>query len=250
MASVQSMRIDLVSDSFVVAIDGPAGAGKSTASRLLAERLGFEFLDTGAMYRCVTLAVLRTGIDAADEARVEQLASQLDIRLEGDRVWLNDEDVSEAIRKPEVSSAIGKIADNPRVRELLSRRQRQWTEGKRVVSEGRDQGTVVFYDSPCKIFLTASDEERAQRRCEELAQKGIVLSLEEVLAQQRTRDAEDRDRAVGSLRQAPDAELIVTDGMPLAAVVDRMVALVKSKLGDEHGSHVAVKNNRAIGSRS
>lgn len=239
------MRVDLVSESFVVAIDGPAGAGKSSASRLLADRLGFEFLDTGAMYRCVTLAVLRAGVDATDEARVEQLASQLDIRLERDRVWLDGEDVSEAIRKPEVSSAIGKVADNPCVRELLSRRQREWAEGKCVVSEGRDQGTLVFYDSPCKIFLTASDEERAQRRCEELAQKGIVLPLNEVLAQQRARDTEDRERAIGGLRQAPDAELIVTDGMPLDAVVDRMAALVRSRMAQGHRCHTVASQSAA-----
>lgn len=248
---MQLMRIELVSESFVVAIDGPAGAGKSSASRRLAERLGFEFLDTGAMYRCVTLAALRAGIDTSDQARVERLAAELDICLEHDRVWLNKEDVSEAIRTPEVSSAIGKVADNPGVRQLLSQRQREWAKGKRVVSEGRDQGTVVFYDSPCKIFLTASDEERAQRRCEELAQKGIRLPLEEVLAQQRVRDAEDRQRAVGGLRQAPDAELIVTDGMPLEAVVDRMAELVQLKLTDEqHAYPPAPKSNRTIGSRS
>lgn len=219
-----------MTDSFVVAIDGPAGAGKSTASRRLAERLGFDFLDTGAIYRCVTLAVLRAGIDSRDFDQVSRLAQKLDVRLEGDRVWIDDREVTQEIRAPEVSAAIGRIADNPAVRERLTFLQRQWVKGKRAVTEGRDQGTVVFHDSPCKIFLTASDEERARRRCEELASKGINLTFEEVLAQQQTRDAEDRNRQVGGLRRAPDAALLVTDGMSLDEVVERMSEIVASKL--------------------
>ena len=221
-----------MTDSFVVAIDGPAGSGKSTASRQLAERLGFDFLDTGALYRCVTLAVLRAGVDSRNSADVSRLAGQLDIRLRGDSVWLDGEDVTDAIRTPEVSAAIGSIADNEKVRDQLTILQRQLVSGKRAVTEGRDQGTVVFYDSPCKIFLTASDQERARRRCEELASKGIDLSLEEVLAQQRSRDAEDCNRRVGGLKKADDAELLITDGMSLAEVVDRMVEIVMAKVSD------------------
>ena len=221
-----------MTESFVVAIDGPAGSGKSTASRQLAERLGFDFLDTGALYRCVTLAVLRAGVDSRNSAEVSRLSGKLDIRLRGDSVWLDGEDVTNAIRTPEVSAAIGKVADNEKVREQLTILQRKLVSGKRAVTEGRDQGTVVFYDSPCKIFLTASDEERARRRCEELASKGIDLSLEEVLAQQRSRDAEDCNRSVGGLKKADDAELLITDGMSLAEVVDRMVEIVMAKVPD------------------
>lgn len=214
----------------MVAIDGPAGAGKSTASRRLAERLGFDFLDTGALYRCVTLAVLRAGVDSGDWDRVSRLAAELDLRLEGDRAWLNGQEVSGEIRTPAVSAAIGRVADNTAVREQLTRFQREWVKGKRAVSEGRDQGTVVFYDSPCKIFLTASDDERARRRCEELSSKGIDVAYDDVLAQQKLRDAEDRNRTVGGLRRAADAELLVTDGLTLDEVVERMVGIVAARL--------------------
>ncbi len=215
--------------SFVVAIDGPAGAGKSTASRMLADRLGFQFLDTGAMYRCVTLAALQARVDLNDRQAVTLLANQLTIRLEGERVTLDGVDVSEAIRAPEVSAAIGAIADNEQVRSLLSNLQRQWAQGKRVVTEGRDQGTVVFHDSPCKIFLTASDQERAKRRCEELNNKGIVARYEDVLAQQQLRDQEDTSRKVGGLKIADDATVVLTDGLTLDQVVDRLVEIVRSR---------------------
>jgi len=234
-------------NSFVVAIDGPAGAGKSSASRRLAERLGFQFLDTGALYRCVTLAVLRSGIDSSDWASVAKLSSQLDIRLDGDRVWLDGEDVSDAIRTPAVSGAIGKVADNAEVRTHLTRVQRQWADGKLAVSEGRDQGSVVFLDSPCKIFLTASDQERARRRCEELGSKGINVGYDEVLSQQKTRDAEDCNRDIGGLRQAPDAHLLITDGMTLDEVVERMVQIVESTqqitIQDRPAMDVSVRNS-------
>jgi cytidylate kinase len=219
-----------VNATWVVAIDGPAGAGKSSASRCLAERLGFDFLDTGAMYRCVTLAVIQAGMDAADSEQVVELASRLQFRLEGTQVFLNGRDVSEEIRSPEVSRVIGKIADNRRVRQLLSQWQREWAQGKHVVTEGRDQGTEVFYDAPCKIFLTASDRTRAERRRQELASKGVQLTLEQVLEQQNLRDAEDRRREVGGLRCADDAVMLVTDGLELNQVVDRMAQIVAEKI--------------------
>ncbi len=251
------LRADLPTDiddaladkSFVVAIDGPAGAGKSTASRLLAERLGFEFLDTGAMYRCVTLAALQSQVNLRDQAAVMGLASGLVIRLEPQQVTLNGIDVSEAIRAPEVSASIGAIADNEQVRALLSRWQREWAGGKRVVTEGRDQGTVVFHDSPCKIYLTASDEERARRRCEELNAKGIEARFEDVLAQQQQRDREDTCRAVGGLKRADDAELVLTDGMTLEQVVDRLIEIVRSRVATLSKGHTS-RTGHALENRS
>ena len=224
----------LLNQSFVVAIDGPAGAGKSSASRLLADRLGFDFLDTGAMYRCVTLAALRANLDLRDHAAVANLARTLTIRLEPDRITLDEIDVSDAIRAPEVSSAIGAIADNEQVRARLSELQRMWAHGKRVVTEGRDQGTVVFHDSPCKIFLTASNEERAKRRCEELNSKGIDANYEDVLAQQEQRDREDMTRKVGGLKIADDAIVVLTDGFTLDEVVDRLIEIVRSRTSQLH----------------
>ena len=214
----------------VVTIDGPAGAGKSTVARRLAEQLGFDFLDTGAMYRCVTLAVLRMGLNATDESSVLALADQLNIEINAGRIHLNGEDVSEAIRAPEVASAIGRVADNVAVRRLLSRLQREWTVGRRVVTEGRDQGSEVFFDSPCKIFLVAGNKERARRRQCELAARGIELDLATVLEQQNKRDHEDCSRPIGGLRKADDAIEVTTDGKGLVEVVDELRDIVSERL--------------------
>ncbi|QDV24427.1 (d)CMP kinase [Aureliella helgolandensis] len=215
----------------VVAIDGPAGAGKSTVAKLLADRLGFEFLDTGAMYRCVTLAMLRVPITPSETNALQQLASDLQIELSGSVVRMNGEDVSDAIRTPEVSQAIGGVADNILVREILSDLQRRWASGKRVVTEGRDQGSVVFQDSRCKVFLVASPEERARRRVADLAQRGIDADLQSVLDQQNARDLADYSRPVGALIKAPDAVEISTDGISMHQVVDKLERLVQARLG-------------------
>ena len=221
-------------DPLVITIDGPAGAGKSTVARELAEQLGFEFLDTGAMYRCVTLAVLRSGVSVADEAAVLALAEDLHIEVDGATVLMNGQDVSHEIRTPEVAAAIGTIADNVAVRKLLSQLQRDWAAGRRVVTEGRDQGSEVFKDSPCKIFLIAGNEERARRRQAELAARGIKLSLSTVLEQQNKRDQEDQSRSVGALRQADDAIVFCTDGMSLENVVEELRQLVEQRLGRQY----------------
>ena len=214
----------------VITIDGPAGAGKSTVAKLLAARLGYRFLDTGAMYRSVTLAVLRAGISVTDGARIRDLAATLDIQIAGEQVMLNGEDVSQEIRTPKVASAIGLIADNVEVRKILTRLQREWTRGKSVVTEGRDQGSEVFPESPCKIFLVASPSERARRRQVELAERGIEMTFEEVLAQQEKRDEEDLARPVGALRQAEDAIEFCTDGLSLEEVVDRLLVIVNERI--------------------
>ncbi len=214
----------------VIAIDGPAGAGKSTVARLLAEQLRFAFLDTGALYRCVTLAVLQAGLDTRDQSAVSQLAKSLHMELSGPTAWLNGQDVSQAIRAPHVASAIGAIADNTEVRQQLTQWQRDWARGRCVVTEGRDQGSEVFTDSPCKFFLVASSQERARRRWYELQQRGIEASYESILSQQNQRDLEDASRPVGSLRKADDAIEVCTTGLSLDEVVATLMKLVRQKV--------------------
>ena len=213
----------------VATIDGPAGAGKSSAARLLAERLGWRFLDTGAMYRAVTLAALRRGLDPADAPAVAALAEKLAISLPPGRVLLDGEDVSAAIRTPEVTAAIGAVADNPAVRAVLVRAQRAFAAEHDTVTEGRDQGTVVFPDALSKFFLTASPQERARRRHAELRAAGVahVPSEAEILEAIRRRDAQDEARAIAPLRPAPDALIIDTTGLSLEAVVTRMLDAVR-----------------------
>lgn len=215
----------------VVAIDGPAGAGKSTVAKLLAKSLGFEFLDTGAMYRAVTYAALSRGVDLGDSQALAALAQSLDIQLDGSHVTLDGQDVSQAIRTPEVGKSIAAIADNVQIRGLLSQWQRDWARGRCVVTEGRDQGSEVFCDSPCKIFLVASSLERAKRRQDELNGKGIEITLEEILDQQDRRDHQDRSRPVGALRKAEDAIEFSTDGLTLEQVVQQLEAVIRERLG-------------------
>ena len=211
----------------IVAIDGPAGAGKSSIARRLAERLGFAFLDTGAMYRAVALAALRAGLFPGDEEAIARLANGLTIDFDGVRTLLNGEDVSTAIRTPEVTAAVYLAADNIAVRERLVALQREIAAGRDIVTEGRDQGTVAFPKAQCKIFLTASREERARRRFEELQARGERTTYEQVLAQQDERDERDAVRPVGALRKAADAVEVLTDHLTLEAVVDRLEQIVR-----------------------
>lgn len=214
----------------IVTIDGPAGAGKSSVARALAERLGFNYLDTGAMYRAVTLAAVREGVFEAEGAAIAQLAQRVHISFDGPRVLLDDEDVTTAIRTPEISSLIYIAADNAEVRARLVDLQRQTAASGNWVCEGRDQGTVAFPDAQCKIFLTASAAERARRRYEELAQRGSDVQFAEILAQQTERDQRDATRPVGALRKANDAIEVLTDGLTLEQVVAKLEAIVRSKM--------------------
>ena len=213
----------------IVAIDGPAGAGKSSIASRLAERLGFAFLDTGAMYRAVALAALRRGLGQRDEAAIAKLAESLTIEFDGQRTLLDGEDVSAAIRTVEVSASVHLAADNVSVRRRLIELQRQITAGRDTVTEGRDQGTVAFPDAECKIFLTASRHERARRRFEELSNRGELVTFEDVLAQQDERDRRDEARPVGRLFKAADAVEVLTDGLTLEQVVERLERIVRQK---------------------
>jgi cytidylate kinase len=208
----------------VIAIDGPAGAGKSTVARGVADALGLTYLDSGAMYRSVALAAMRAGADTADGEAIGHLARGLEIDLERDRVRLDGEDVSAAIRAPDVSEAASRVAAHPEVREAMVARQRSLIEGGDYVAEGRDIGTVVSPDAPLKVFLTASDGERARRRAAETGEP-----VERVATEQAQRDARDSERAVGALRRADDAVEIDTDGLGVADVVERIVALARER---------------------
>ena len=201
----------------IVAIDGPAGAGKSSVARGLAEALGFTYLNSGSLYRAVGLLTLREGGAASDHAE------RLDIEL-GDRVLLGGEDVTEALRAPEVSEAAARVATNQRVRGALSRKQQQIVgEGDWVV-EGRDIGTVVAPDAAVKVFLTASPEERARRRAAELG-----TDVETVLRDQALRDASDENREHSPLQMAPDAVEIDTTGRSVEEVVRELADLVHAR---------------------
>jgi cytidylate kinase len=213
----------------IVTLDGPAGAGKSTIARQLAERLGFAFLDTGAMYRAVTLAAVRNQGPWDDPAALAELARRCQIEMEGGHVRLNGEDVSSLIRTNEVTSHIHYLADNPAVRRRLVELQRAIAVGKELVTEGRDQGTIAFPKAECKIFLTASPEERARRRVQELQTRGERISFAEVLDQQNERDHRDSTREFGRLEPAPDAIDVCTDGMSPDEVVETLVRIVRQK---------------------
>lgn len=214
----------------IVAIDGPAGAGKSTVARMVAQELGFRFLDTGAMYRAIVYAALCQNIPLEAPETLSDFALRQKIRLDDDRVFLNDEEVTNSIRTPEIANAIHYVADNVQVRTCLSELQRQFARSVRnVVTEGRDQGTEVFPDAECKIYLTASATERARRRQEELAAQGERLTLDEILEQQNRRDERDRNRPVGRLRKAEDAVEICTDRLSTIEVVRRILDLVAER---------------------
>ncbi len=208
----------------VIAIDGPAGAGKSSVARAVAEALRLTYLDSGAMYRCVALAAIERGADLDDPEKMGELARSLEIALDGERVGLDGEDVSAAIREPVVTLASSRVSVHPPVRDALVARQRQLIDRGRYVAEGRDIGTVVSPDSPLKVFLTASPAERARRRA---AQTGEDEAS--VLAAQRERDERDETREHSALRAADDAIEVDTTGLAFDDVVARVVELARER---------------------
>jgi len=208
----------------LIAIDGPSGVGKSTTARRVAEHLGWQYLDTGAMYRAAALAIQRSGISLEDGAALESLLSGLELDQQAGRMYLAGEDVSEAIRSPEVTRWVTPVSANARVREVLVEQQRHIGASGGWVVDGRDIGTVVFTQACCKVFLTASPEARAQRRLLELQAKGQPPIFAEVLADLQRRDQADSTRAVAPLRKADDAVELDSSGMSLDQVVAWIVA--------------------------
>jgi cytidylate kinase len=208
----------------VIAIDGPAGAGKSSVARGVAAELGFTYLDSGAMYRCVALAGIERSADLDDPEEMGELAAGLSIAMEGRRVELDGRDVSEEIREPAVSEASSRVSVHPKVREAMVAAQRRMIAAGGYVAEGRDIGTVVSPDAPLKVFLTASAEERARRRA---AQTGEDEAA--VLEAQRERDRRDQNREHSALKIAEDAEEIDTTGLSQEEVVARVVALARQR---------------------
>ncbi|MFT3899906.1 MAG: (d)CMP kinase [Gordonia sp. (in: high G+C Gram-positive bacteria)] len=219
----------------VVAIDGPAGTGKSSVSRLLADEVGAQYLDTGAMYRAATLAVLRAGIAPNDADAVAELVSGLEIDLrdrDGDTVvLLDDEDVSQAIRGGDVTDAVSAVSANPRVRGQMVDLQRRVAADRLVVVEGRDIGTVVFPDAALKVFLTATPEARAQRRHRQNLAAGRDSDLDEVLASVNRRDHLDSTRAASPLRKADDAIELDTSALTLNEVLAALTGMVETRIG-------------------
>jgi cytidylate kinase len=208
----------------VIAIDGPAGAGKSTVARAVARALGFPYLDSGAMYRCVALAALERGLDLDDGERLGEMAWGLRIDFEGDTIHLDGEPVEGRIRSPEVTVASSKVSVHPQVRQAMVKRQRELIAAGNYVAEGRDIGTVVSPDSPLKVFLTASHEERARRRADETGEP-----IERVREAMADRDSRDRARAHGALKAADDSVQVDTTDLTVERVVERIVELAQER---------------------
>lgn len=215
----------------IITIDGPAGAGKSTAARGLAKRLGFEFLDTGAMYRAVGWACSQRGIDLQDEARVAAIAAELQLELHDSQILCDGHDISAAIRTAESSQAASVVAANPGVRAAMVDQQRATAAGRNFVTEGRDQGSVVFPNAACKFFLTADARERATRRHVELEQRGFFTPLDRVLAEIHDRDQRDQTREASPLVKPSDAIEIDTSRKTQHEVLDELELTSRQRLG-------------------
>lgn len=213
----------------VIAIDGPSASGKGTVAQLVAERLGYHYLDSGALYRIVALAARRAGVDWGDEQALATMASHLDIRFEAGKIWLGGqgkhaEDITEAVRTEEMSRGASEVAVHPALRAALLDLQHSFRKAPGLVADGRDMATVVFPDAATKIFLTATAEVRAERRYKQLMSKGNHANLHDILEDLQARDARDRQRPVAPLQQSRDAALLETSALTIAQAVDSVLA--------------------------
>lgn len=222
---------------FAVAIDGPAGAGKSTIARKVAADLSIIYVDTGAMYRAIGAYALKKGLDPHSREQVAPLLPEIRLELnhspeEGQRIFLNGEDVSEPIRLPEMSMAASAVSAIPEVRAFLLEQQRSLARRQSVIMDGRDIGTVVLPQAEVKIFLTAAAEERARRRWKEYQEKGLPDSYEAILADVIQRDEQDKNRPIAPLRQAEDAVLLDTTGLNFAQSVEKVKEIIRERVAD------------------
>ncbi len=208
----------------VIAIDGPSASGKGTVAKLVAQRLGFHFLDSGALYRAVTLAALKAGVGLDDEAALARVAAALDISFDGDAIHMNQELVTDAIRSERISASTSEVAAMPAVRQALLKRQRAFRQPPGLVADGRDMGAVVFPDAVLKIYLTADVAERTRRRYKQLIEKGMDANMATLLQDIRQRDERDSARATAPLQMSNDASLLDTTKLSIAAAVEQVLA--------------------------